>query len=325
MSNVLEKPIEGVLMTPVERFSNLTKYPFKENFFVYNNKYRIHYLDEGPKEGKPIFLLHGEPSWSFLYRKMIPIFVNDGFRVITPDLLGCGKSDKPMKRSDYTYPLHVDIMTALVKYLDLKEITTFYQDWGGLIGLRVVTNEPDRFSKIVIGNTGLPDASGLQGFLGNYYFKRRVKKVGKISEEYFKEHPGFFNWIAFSQTVENFHAAKIVQGGALQRFSLDVFNAYDAPFPDDSYKAGIRAFPMLIPTQFRANHKAWKILEKWNKPFLLTFSDSDPITKGQDKVFKKRIPGIKEHRIINAGHFLQEDKGPELAEIIVNFIHETNK
>lgn len=324
MSNVLEAPIEGVLRTPLERFQNIPDYPFKENYFVYNNKYRIHYLDEGPQDGSPIFLLHGEPSWSFLYRKMIPVFVQNNYRVIVPDLLGCGKSDKPIKKSDYTYKLHVDIMVSLVQHLNLQNITPFYQDWGGLIGLRVVTSMPERFARVVIGNTGLPDASGFQGLIGNYMFQRRIKKRGKVTEKDFKEHPGFINWIAFSQTVEDFHVAKIVQGGAQTRFPIEVFNAYDAPFPDDRYKAGVRIFPALIPTQLRANHKAWKVFENWTKPFLLTFSDRDPITRGQDKEFKKRVPGVKEHPITNAGHFLQEDKGPELAQIIMDFIKEEN-
>ncbi len=320
MSNVLQKPIDGVLRTPEERFNNIPDYPFKENFFIYENKYRIHYLDEGPKEANPVFLLHGEPSWSFLYRKMIPVFVKANFRVIAPDLLGCGKSDKPIKKSDYSYKLHVDIMTKLVIHLGLNDITPFYQDWGGLIGLRVIANLPDRFARIVVGNTGLPDASGIQGLIGNYMFHRRIKKIGKIDEAYFKAHPGFYNWIAFSQTVEDFHVAKIIQGGALTRFPIEVFNAYDAPFPDDRFKAGVRVFPALIPTQLRANHKAWKVFENWNKPFLITFSDGDPITRGQDKVFKSRVHGIQEQPITNAGHFLQEDRGPELAQIIIEFI-----
>ena len=324
MNTILDRPIDGVMRTPDERFSDLPDFPYKENYFVYKERYRIHYIDEGPKDGNVIFLLHGEPSWSFLYRKMIPIFVQANYRVVAPDLLGCGKSDKPIKKSDYTYKLHIDIMTSLVKYLNLQHITPFYQDWGGLIGLRVVTNEPDRFDRIVIGNTGLPDATGLQGFLGNFFFQRRVKKIGKIDEATFKSHPGFYNWIAFSQTVENFHVAKIVQGGAVNRFPIDVFNAYDAPFPDDRYKAGVRVFPALIPTQLRANHKAWKILVNLKKPFLLTFSDKDPITKGQDKTFKKRIPDIQEHPIIDAGHFLQEDKGPELAQVMIDFIGKSN-
>lgn len=323
MINIIENPIEGVLRTPPERFENLPDFPFKEHFFYYNDKYRIHYLDEGPKEAKPIFLLHGEPSWSFLYRKMIPIFVQEGYRVVAPDLLGCGKSDKPIKKTDYSYKLHIDIIANLVEHLDLHEITPFFQDWGGLIGLRVVAKIPERFNRVVIGNTGLPDATGLQGLIGNFMFQRQIKKRGKITEKEFKEHPGFINWIAFSQTVENFHAAKIIQGGTLKRFTIEEFNAYDAPFPDDRYKAGVRVFPKLIPTQLRANNHAWKIFENWKKPFLLTFSDGDPITKGQDKIFKKRIPGIKEHPIVNAGHFLQEDKGPELAEVITKFIKET--
>ena len=320
MPTILEHPLDGVMRTPAERFATIPDYPFKEHLWVYKDRYRIHYLDEGPSNGQPIFLLHGEPSWSFLYRKMIPVFVQNNFRVIVPDLLGCGKSDKPIKKSDYSYKLHVDIMVRLVQHLNLQNITPFYQDWGGLIGLRVVASMPERFSRVVIGNTGLPDAVGFQGLIGNFMFQRRVKKVGKIDEAHFKAHPGFFNWIAFSQTVEDFHVAKIIQGGALTRFPIEVFNAYDAPFPDDQYKAGVRVFPKLIPTQLRANHKAWKIFENWNKPFLLTFSDSDPITKGQDKVFKKRVPGIQEHPITNAGHFLQEDKGPELAQIIIDFI-----
>jgi haloalkane dehalogenase len=251
---------------------------------------------------------------------MIPVFVNEGFRVIAPDLLGCGKSDKPINKKDYSYQLHVDIITSLVSYLNLKAVTPFFQDWGGMIGLRVVATEPNRFSSVVAGNTGLPDASGLKGIFGGYLFNRRIKKRGKVTEKMFKERPSFTNWVAFSQTVENFHVAKIVQGGTVTRFSKEEFEAYNAPFPDDSYKAGVRIFPKLVPSQLRANHKAWKVLEKWSKPFLLTFSDQDPITKGQDKDFLRRIPKIQEHPIKGAGHFLQEDKGPEIAKIMIEFI-----
>ncbi|MHA2364593.1 MAG: haloalkane dehalogenase [Candidatus Hodarchaeales archaeon] len=313
----------GVLRTPDSRFENLPDYDFTP-YYVNIMNLRIHYVDEGPKDGFPILLLHGEPSWSYLYRKMIPILAEAGYRVIVPDLIGFGRSDKPIRKKDYTYQKHVDIMLELVKKLDLNKITLFGQDWGGLIGLRIVAEEKDRFDRIVAANTFLPSEKALKGFLGYRIFRYQVKRQGKVTKEELQKKANFLRWVAFSQTVSELDIGDIVQGATITNLSSEIVAAYDAPFPDDSYKAGARILPMLVPSQLRKNHKAWKkVLTKWEKPFLTAFSDRDPITRGLEKIFHKRIPGAQNQphvKIKNAGHFLQEDKGEEIARIILEFI-----
>ncbi|MBS1787280.1 MAG: haloalkane dehalogenase [Acidobacteria bacterium] len=295
-----------ILRTPDERFTNLAEYNFAPNYVEVshqNTTLRVHYLDEGMRNAAPVLLLHGEPSWCYLYRKMIPILIAAGHRVIAPDLIGFGRSDKPAAREDYSYQLHVDTMTDFINALNLRNITLFGQDWGGLIGLRIAAENPDRFARIVAANTFLP--TGDQ----------------KPSE-------GFLRWQQYSQTVENFHVGGIIKGGCVTELAPEVIAAYNAPFPDDSYKAGARQFPMLVPTTpdnpaSETNRKAWEVLKKWNKPFLTAFSDSDPVTRGADAVLQKLIPGAagQPHTTITgAGHFLQEDKGEELANVIVDFI-----
>ncbi len=295
-----------VLRTPDERFANLPGYDFQPNY-VEINGLRIHYLDEGPASAAPVLLLHGEPSWCYLYRKMIPIIAAAGHRAIAPDLIGFGRSDKLAQREDYTYQFHVDVVTAFVEALNLQNITLVCQDWGGLIGLRIAAEHPNRFARIVAANTFLP--TGDQ----------------KPSE-------GFLRWQQYSQTVENFHVGGIIKGGCATPLSPEVIEAYNAPFPDDSYKAGARQFPLLVPTTpdnpaSEPNRQAWEALKQWDKPFLTAFSDSDPVTRGADAVLQKLIPGAKGQphtTIIGGGHFLQEDKGEELAGIIVDFIARTS-
>ncbi len=298
-----------VLRTPDERFANLAGFNFAPHYIEISHQttpLRVHYLDEGPREAAPVLLMHGEPSWCYLYRKMIPIIVAAGHRVVAPDLIGFGRSDKLIRREDYTYQFHVDTMTAFVESLDLRNMTFFGQDWGGLIGLRIVAEHPERFARIVAANTFLP--TGDQ----------------KPSE-------GFLRWQHYSQTVENFHVGGIIKGGCVTELSPEVIEAYNAPFPDDTYKAGARQFPLLVPTSpdnpaSEANRKAWEVLKQWNKPFLTVFSDSDPVTRGADVVLQKLIPGTagQPHTTITgAGHFLQEDKGEELAKVVVDFIART--
>ena len=295
-----------VLRTPDERFANVAGFNFAPHYAeinYQNTPLRVHYLDEGPREAAPVLLLHGEPSWCYLYRKMIPIIAAAGHRVIAPDLIGFGRSDKLIRREDYTYQLHIDTMTTVINALGLTNITLFGQDWGGLIGLRIAAENPDRFARIIAANTFLP--TGDQ----------------KPSE-------GFLRWQHYSQTVENFHVGGIIKGGCATELSPEAIEAYNAPFPDDSYKAGARQFPMLVPTTpdnlaSEANRKAWEVLKQWSKPFLTAFSDSDPVTRGADAVLQKLIPGAsgQPHTIITgAGHFLQEDKGEELAQIVVDFM-----
>lgn len=291
-----------ILRTPDERFSNLPGYPF-EPHYVQADGVRIHYVDEGPPGAAPVLMLHGEPSWSYLYRKMIPVFVSAGFRAIAPDLVGFGRSDKPAKREDYTYQRHVDWITALVRKLDLGRIALVCQDWGGLIGLRIAAEYPDRFARCIAANTGLPTGDGPVG-------------------------DAFMAWRKFSQETATFPVGQIIQGGCATTLSAEVVAAYDAPFPEERFKAGARQFPMLVPISpddpaASANRKAWDALRLWHKPFLTAFSDGDPVTKGGDLFLQSTIPGARHQphtTITHAGHFLQEDKGEELADLIVKFM-----
>ena len=250
-----------------------------------------------------MLLLHGEPSWSFLYRKMVGPLVDAGFRVVAPDLIGFGRSDKPAVRTDYTYERHVEWMrAALFDGLDLRDITLVCQDWGGLIGLRLAAEHDDRFARIVAANTGLP--TGDQA----------------LSD-------AFFAWQQFSQSTPEFPVGTIVSGGCATSLPPEVVAAYDAPFPDESFKEGARQFPLLVPSSSDdpaapANRAAWEVLSRWEKPFLTAFSDRDPITKGGERVFRERVPGTagQPHATIEGGgHFLQEDKGEELARLIARW------
>jgi len=295
-----------ILRTPDERFENLIDYPFDPHYVTVpsgeGSILRIHYVDEGPRNGSPVLLLHGEPSWSFLYRKMIAPLAEAGLRVVAPDLVGFGRSDKPVERSDYSYSRLVEWTTSFLLRLDLKNITLFGQDWGGLIGLRIAVALEDRFTRLVVANTGLP--------------------VGGEMPE------AFFKWREASQRLSRFPVARFVNGGTVTSLSREVKDGYDAPFPDESYKAGARVLPALVPVdpedpEASANRLAWRKLMKWHKPLLTTFSDSDPITRGGDAPFQRLVPGAKEQphvTVEDAGHFLQEDKGEELAEIIKTFI-----
>lgn len=314
---------EGILRTPDSRFENLPDYEFQANYMSINGL-RIHYVDEGPKEAPPVLLMHGEPSWSYLYRKIIPPLVKAGFRTIAPDLAGFGKSDKPMHTKDYSHSQHVDLILQLVRNLNLTDITLFCQDWGGLIGLRVVGEDPDRFARIIAANTGLPSAKGFKAIFGYPLFKLQVKRMGRVTQGQFKKGVNLMTWVAFSKTVPELPIGDIMQMGTVSNLPPDVIRAYEAPFLDESYKAGARIFPYLVPSELSKNRKVWEnVLTKWNKPFLTAFSDRDPITRGNDKYFQKMIPGAKnrEHITIkDAGHFLQEDKSEELSQLILEFI-----
>ncbi|MCZ0726817.1 haloalkane dehalogenase [Mycolicibacterium iranicum] len=292
-----------VLRTPDERFADLPDFPFAPHY-VEVDGLRVHYLDEGPADAPVVLLLHGEPSWSYLYRWMIPVLVDAGLRAVAIDLVGFGRSDKPTRREDYTYQAHVDWTWAAIEAIGLTGITLVCQDWGGLIGLRLVGEHPDRFARVVAANTTLPTGD---------------------------QHPGeaFLAWQRFSQETPDFAVGDIVNGGCVSTLPADVIAAYDAPFPDDSYKAGARQFPTLVPTSpddpaASANRAAWEGLRRFDKPFLCAFSDSDPITRGADAALRTFIPGAQgqpEVTIAGGGHFLQEDKGRELAAVVVDFIN----
>ena len=291
-----------LLRTPDDRFENLPDFPYEPHYLEVD-EIRLHYVDEGPKDAEVILLMHGEPSWSFLYRHMIPILVKAGFRTVAPDLVGFGRSDKPTEKEDHTYAKHVEWMTKLVKSLDLKRITLFCQDWGSLIGLRVAIENQDRFSRIVLSNGGLP--TGEQGMT-----------------------EAFLTWRKFSRESPAFDVGRLIQGATTTKLSREVRNGYDAPFPDDTYKAGARILPSLVPIstddpEHEANKKAFEEFGKWEKPFLTAFSDSDPVTRGGDRPLQRYIPGAQgqNHTTIkDAAHFVQEDKGPELANLIIEFI-----
>jgi len=294
--------------TPDERFANLPGYPFEPHYAEVPDSeggtLRMHYLDEGPRQGPLVVLLHGEPSWSYLYRKMIPLLVDAGLRAVAPDLVGFGKSDKPVKVSDYSYARQVEWTRALLfDALSLKDITLVAQDWGGLLGLRLVAEHPERFVRVVTANTGLPT-----GDL-------------RMPEAWWRFHD-------FVQRAETLPVGMLVQRGCAVELPPEVIAAYDAPFPDERSKAGARAFPGLVPNvpvdpATEPNRAAWKVLEGFTRPFLTAFSDADPVTRGADRLFQSRVPGCQgqPHVMIQgAGHFLQEDKGEELARVVADFV-----
>jgi len=294
-----------VLRTPDDRFANLPGYPFAPHYLEVGDL-RIHHVDEGPPGAPPVLLLHGEPSWSYLYRKMIPSLIAAGLRAVAPDLVGFGRSDKPAAQEDYTYQLHVDWMRGFLEALDLRGVTLVGQDWGGLIGLRLVAEHPERFARVVAANTFLPTGDRPPG-------------------------SAFLAWQRFSQETPVLPVGRIVQSGCVTQLSPDVVAAYEAPFPDERYKAGARRFPLLVPTSpddpaAPANRRAWESLRRWDRPFLTAFSDSDPITQGADALLREAIPGTRgqPHTTINrGGHFLQEDQGEELARVVTDFVRRT--
>jgi len=298
-----------VLRTPDERFDDLPGYAYSPHYVDVETdgvRVRVHYIDEGPRDGPLVLLMHGEPSWSFLYRHMIPVLTGAGLRAVAPDLVGFGRSDKPTARDDYTYQRHVDWMHGFLRTADVTGVTLVAQDWGGLIGLRLVAEQPDRFARVVAANTFLPTGD---------------------------RHPGdaFLAWQRFSQETPDFPVGRIVNGGCTTDLADEVIAGYDAPFPDDTYKAGARQFPMLVPTSpddpaAPANRAAWEVLGRWTRPFLCAFSDRDPITGGADRALREQIPGCEgqPHTTIEGGgHFLQEDRGPELARVVVDFVTTT--
>jgi haloalkane dehalogenase len=301
-----------VLRTPDDRFADLPGWPYEPHHTEVpkgdgTGMLRMHHADAGPAAADPVLCLHGEPSWGYLYRKMMPVLADAGLRVVVPDLVGFGRSDKPADRTDYTYLAHMEWLAAWLEANDLRHVTLVGQDWGGLLGLRLAAEHPERFDRIVAANTFLPTGDSAPG-------------------------DAFLQWRAYSQQTPDFNVGRIVQGGCASR-PLDpaVVAAYDAPFPDDRYKEGARQFPTLVPISpddpaAPANRKAWEVLEQWTKPFLCAFGDSDAITAGGDQALRRRIPGTQgmpHTTIVGGGHFLQEDKGEDLAAAVVSFIRAT--
>ena len=333
------------LRTPDQRFADLAEYPFAPRYVNVpdpdGGALRMHCVDAGPRYAPPILCLHGQPTWSYLYRKMIPPFVEAGHRVVAPDFIGFGRSDKPSDRQDYTYARHVDWLLALLEALDLRDITLVCQDWGGLIGLRAATAQPQRFARIVAANTGLPDAKGVAD--------ADAKRIGDAMRRYYASLPvaqsaaemaaamrrdrsgmGFLHWVKFCAETPKLVVSDIVRlssGGDLGDAQAA---AYDAPFPDDGYMAGARQFPSLVPIMpdnpaIAANRAAWRVLEAWQKPFLTAFSDRDPVTAGAHVRFQETVPGARTQAhvtIAGAGHFLQEERPAELADVVLHFIED---
>ncbi len=300
-----------ILRTSDGRFAALPGYPFAPHYVdvpdARHGRLRMHYVDEGPHDAPVVLMLHGEPTWSFLYRKMIPLVASAGYRAVAPDMIGFGRSDKLARRDGYSYQRFVDWMASFVTSLDLRRITLVCQDWGGPIGLRVLARMPERFAAVVAANTLLPNCepppNGIEGWPG----------------------PGIENWVATCRNADDLPISEIVAGVCRTRPGPDILAGYDAPFPDASYKAAALAITGLIPIRtdmpgVAENREAWRVIANFTGPFVTAFSDCDPSTKPWEKLFQRRVAGAKNQphvEIANAGHFLQEEQGERLADTVL--------
>ncbi len=299
------------LRTPDERFANLPGFPFAPHYADVpagdGGTLRMHYLDEGPRDARPLLCLHGEPTWSYLYRKLVPHLAGAGYRCVAPDLIGFGRSDKPVLRRDYTYARHVGWLRSLLEALDLRGAVMIGQDWGGLLGLRLVAEREERFAGAVVANTFLPTGDE-------------------------RPNPAFEAWRDASQRMPEFDAGRVLARTCTPPPPPEVVAAYDAPFPDQSFVAGAREFPMLVPTRpddpaSEANRAAWRVLRRFERPVLCAFSDGDPITRGAERFFLDNVPGtrgVPPVTIRGASHFLQEDRPDELAAATLEFLANSN-
>jgi haloalkane dehalogenase len=296
----------SILRTPEERFEDLEGFPFEPHYLEINDAelgaLRMHFVDEGPREAPVVLCLHGEPTWSYLYRKMIPVFTAARLRVVVPDLIGFGRSDKPSRREHYSYARHVRWMNDFIDEAGLDGITLLGQDWGGLIGLRLLAGNPDRFARFSLSNTGLPTGDHT------------------VSE-------AFHRWRRFSQEDPEFDTGAIVNLFGRGGLSEAEMEAYRAPFPTEAYKAGARQFPVLVPTRADDpasddNRQAWQVLMRWEKPALMCFSDNDPIMAGGDQPFLKLVPGThgQPHITLRGRHFIQEEDGERWAGAVCDWI-----
>jgi haloalkane dehalogenase len=316
--------------TPEERFEKLPGFPCEPHYVEVahprSGTLRMHYVDEGPRDGPVVLMLHGEPTWSYLYRKLVPVFSAAGLRSVAPDHIGFGRSDKLVEKTDYSFPRHLTWLRELVQALDLRDVTLICQDWGGPLGLGVVAAEPERFSRIVAANTILHSVE--PAFAGRLAWSNHA-----VNEDDVQVSTALLAWMALSQRLPDMTASMSVSGATASDLPAAVLAAYDAPFPDETHKAGMRAFPILIPVTpgdegAAINRNTWKALSSFEKPFLTAFSDSDPATRGFEGLFQERVPGAKgqPHTTVRgAGHFLQEDAGEELARIVLDFVERTSR
>ena len=332
-----------IARTPDDRFRSLSDWPFAPRYTNVpdgmGGSLRIHYVDEGPRTADPILCLHGQPTWSYLYRKMIPIFTAAGQRVVAPDLVGFGRSDKPKRTTDYSYARHVAWLRAFVEALDLRGITLICQDWGGLVGLRVVAELPQRFARVITSNTALPVADGVPAdaapALRALYASLPVpQSMVEVAKGFASAGPGgappFMYWQKHCAESPSFTPQDVMRA-MCPKLSEAEIAAYAAPFPDDSYQAGARRFPTLVPIlpddpALPDNLRAWEVLHRFARPFLTAFTDGDPVTAGRHVRFQEEVPGAlgQPHTTIKgAGHFVQEDAGPELARIALDFVART--
>ncbi|MEE2769135.1 MAG: haloalkane dehalogenase [Actinomycetota bacterium] len=296
-----------LLRTPDERFSKLPDWPYEPHYTEIPDGeggiLRIHHAEDGPPDGPTILMLHGEPTWGYLYRKIMPSLAEAGVRSLVPDQVGFGRSDKPASRDDYSYARHVDWMQAWLDANGGDSLFFFGQDWGGLVGLRLVASNPERFAGLVVSNTGLPDGRG-------------------------EPTEAFLAWQKFSQTAERFPIGTIVNGGCVNDLASEVVDAYNAPFPDDSFKEGARIWPSLVPTSVDdpavpANRAAWEVLEAYEQPVVCAFSDGDPVTRGGEHAFQSRVPGAADQphtTVEGAGHFVQEDRPEEVVRVLIDLV-----
>jgi haloalkane dehalogenase len=311
--------------TPESAFNNLKDYPFKPNYIKLKGEVLMHYLDEGKENKKVIFLFHGQPSWSYLYRNMIPKLIKNGYRVIAPDLIGFGKSDKPVNSNDISFQNHVTWMSEFINKLGITRASAFMQDWGGMIGLRVLANNPEWLNRLVVANTALAELKGFSKWLIPKMIKRTIDRSGKPTLQNMEEKMDFKNWVGYFKRSEKLEIGEIMQLLTTKELGQEEKDAYDAPFPNEAYYTAPRKMPEIVVSDLTEINKDWERLKKWEHPVLTLFSDKDPFLadQGYDKKFQKNFKGAKGQphiTVSNASHFLQEDKSDELTNRILEWL-----
>jgi len=317
----------NVLRTPESAFEHLKDYPFKPNYMDVGGL-NMHYLDEGDKNNKTIFLFHGQPSWSYLYRHMIPVLVKEGYRVIAPDLIGFGKSDKPTSSEDHSYSAHVNWMSTFVKKLGITHAAAFMQDWGGMIGLRVLANNPEWLDRLIVANTALAEIKAPLRWIMPSILNFNRKKAGKSSIQELSQEMTYGNWAGHFTHSSELEIGKIMQLLTTRDLSQEEMNAYDAPYPTDAYYAGPRKMPEIVVSDLSLVYEDWQKLKQWPHPVLTLFSDDDPFLadQGYDKLFQTNFPGASGQphiTVTNASHFLQEDQFDELTTNMIGWLNKT--